>query len=152
MSTVALVLVGLAAALALVSLGGGFYEILTIDRVWPGRPELVQPAQGGISVKRFWIPAHTAFELMLIAALVAGWGQYAVRTLLLVALVSHAVMRIWSAVDFIPKRLAFERATPGTVDPAAARRWSRRSLLRLPLDLVTCGALGLAVMQAARLA
>jgi hypothetical protein len=74
------------------------------------------------------------------------------EALLLVALVSHAVMRIWSAVDFIPKRLAFERATPGTVDPAAARRWSRRSLLRLPLDLVTCGALGLAVIQAARLA
>ena len=40
-----------------------------------------------------------------------------------------------------PKALAFEKADPATVDEAAAVRWTRRSLLRLPLDLITCAAM-----------
>ena len=47
-------------------------------------------------------------------------------------------MRIWSFVDFIPKAAAFEKADPATIDRAAAERWTRRSLLRLPLDAITC--------------
>lgn len=68
------------------------------------------------------------------------------------ALGSHAAMRLWSALDFIPKALAFERADPATVALEAARRWSRRSLGRLPLDLLTCGAMLTALVAAARLA
>lgn len=151
MSTTALALVALAAAMALASLGGGLYEFLVVDPFWPQRPELIQPQRGGISRKRFWVPAHTAFEIALIAALVTAWSEPAVRTLLLVSLASHAVMRIWSAFDFIPKALAFERADPASIDAAAARRWSRRSVGRLPLDLVTCGALLAALVTAARL-
>ncbi|HYO45230.1 MAG TPA: hypothetical protein VEY33_00870 [Gemmatimonadota bacterium] len=140
----------LAAALALISLGGGLYEFLVVDPFWPRRPDLIQPQRGGISRKRFWIPAHIAFELSLIAALVLAWGEPAVRSPLLVALASHTVMRVWSAFDFIPKSLAFERADPGEVVERDARRWSRRSLGRLPLDLVTCGALLVAPVAAAR--
>ena len=60
-------------------------------------------------------------------------------------------MRVWSVFDFIPKALAFEKAVPDAVTEDAARKWTRRSLLRLPLDLVTCGAMLSAVIQAARL-
>src|ERR671931_1050503 len=105
-----LLLISLAAALALMSLGGGLYEFLVVDPSWPRRPDLIQPQRGGISRKRFWIPAHTAFELSLIASLVAMWASPAVRRALLVALASHLVMRLWSAFDFIPRALAFERA------------------------------------------
>jgi hypothetical protein len=146
-----LALVTLAAALALASLGGGLYEFLVVDPFWPRRPDLIQPQRGGISRKRFWIPAHTTFELLLIAALIATWDQPAVRTPLLVALASHAAMRIWSACDFIPKALAFERADPATIAEDAARRWSRRSMGRLPLDLLTCGAMLTALVAAGRL-
>lgn len=146
-----LFLVALSTALALVSLGGGLYEYTAIDPVWPRQPELIQPARGGISRKRFWIPAHTVFELLLIASLAMAWSVPAVRVALLVALASHAVMRVWSAVDFIPRALAFERAEPDAISVDAARRWTRRSLLRLPLDLVTCGAMLVAFLQAARL-
>ena len=132
---------GLATALAFASLGGGLYEFLVVDPFWPKRPELIQPARGGISRKRFWIPMHTAFELALIASLVAAWPQPEARKWLLVALASHAVMRIWSAFDFIPKALAFERTEPSKITEAAARAWTRRSLGRLPLDLITCGAM-----------
>ena len=146
-----LIVVALAAALALASLGGGLYEYLVVDPFWPRRPDLVQPAHGGISRKRFWIPIHIGYELMLILALILAWSQPGVRWQLLVALASHAVMRTWSAFDFIPKALKFEQADPAAITEAQARSWTRRSLLRLPLDLVTCGATLIAFAAAARL-
>ena len=146
-----LLTVALATALALASVAGGLYEFMVVDPFWPKRPDLIQPSRGGISRKRFWITIHVAFEVLLIAALVWSWLQPAVRSWLLVALASHAIMRIWSGFDFIPKALAFERAEPGTVSEAAARAWTRRSRLRLPLDLVTCGAMLSALVAAARL-
>src|SRR5262245_66260335 len=103
MPTITLALLALATALSLISLGGGFYEFLVVDPFWPRRPDLIQPQRGGISRRRFWVPAHTMFELSLLASLLFAWGQPAVRTPLLVALISHVVMRIWSAFDFIPK-------------------------------------------------
>lgn len=133
-----LVLLALAAALALLSLGGGAYEVLVLDPVWPSHPELIQPERGGVSRRRFWIPAHAAFEVVLIAALWASWSVPEVRGWLLAALASHLGMRGWSFADFIPKALAFERSDPREVQLADARRWTRRSLGRLPLDLGTC--------------
>jgi hypothetical protein len=141
-------MIALACALALVSLGGGLYEFFVVDPFWPRKPDLIQPDRGGISRRRFWIPAHIAFELFLIVSLVAAWPHTEVRTWLLVALASHAVMRIWSAFDFIPKALAFERAE--AISETAARAWTRRSLWRLPLDLVTCGAMLAAFAAAVR--
>lgn len=143
--------IGLASALACASLGGGLYEFIVVDPSWPRRPDLVQPDHGGISRKRFWIPAHFAFELALIIALVMAWSLADVRFWLLTAFASHATMRIWSAFYFIPKALAFERADPATVSEATARRWTHRSLLRLPLDLVTCTAMLAAFVAAVRL-
>src|SRR5919106_1683663 len=142
------ILIALACALALVSLGGGLYEFLVVDPFWPRKPELIQPVRGGISRRRFWIPAHIAFELLLILSLIAAWSQAEVRMWLLVALASHAAMRIWSAFDFIPKALAFERAE--AVSESAARAWTRRSRWRLPLDLLTCGAMLAAFAAALR--
>jgi hypothetical protein len=148
---VMLLVIAIAAALALASVGGGLYEFLVVDPFWPRRPDLIQPARGGISRKRFWIVIHVAFEVVLIASLVGAWSQPMVRSGLLVALASHAIMRIWSGFDFIPKALAFERAEPGSVSEAAARAWTKRSRLRLPLDLITCGAMLWALVAAARL-
>jgi hypothetical protein len=142
------IVITLACALALVSLGGGLYEFLVVDPFWPRRPELIQPDRGGISRRRFWIPAHIAFELLLILSLVGAWSHADIRTWLLVALASHAAMRIWSAFDFIPKALAFERAE--AISESAARAWTRRSLWRLPLDLLTCGAMLAALAAVAR--
>ena len=139
------------ASLALVGLGGGLYEFSVVDPSWPSRPDLIQPARGGISRKRFWIAAHSAFEVMLAVALVVAWSVPSVRFWLLIALASHIIMRVWSALDFIPKALAFEKAEPGMIDESAARHWTLRSRMRLPLDLVTCGAMLTAVIAAARL-
>ena len=145
-----LLLVSLATALALASLGGGLYEFLVVDPFWPRRPELIQPQRGGISRRRFWIPVHTAFELALVAALATAWSTPQVRGPLLLALASHLAMRLWSVFDFIPKALAFERADPASVSRTAAERWSRRSLGRLPLDLIACSAMLTAFAAAVR--
>jgi hypothetical protein len=148
MWTPALVLIAVATLAAAASLGGGFYEYLVVDPYWPKRPGIVQPTRGGISRRRFWIPAHTVFEVLLIAALVVSWDRTDVRVALLVALASHAVMRVWTLVEFVPKAVAFENADPADVDGAAAVRWTRRSLLRLPLDLIACAAMLTALVAA----
>ena len=140
-STVPLVLIAITTLAACATLGGGLYEFLVVDPAWPERPGIIQSRNGGISRARFWVPAHTVFEVLLIITLVVAWGAGDVRVALLVALVSHAVMRVWSLVDFVPKAVAFEKADPARVDKTAAIRWTRRSLLRLPLDVITCAAM-----------
>lgn len=132
------VLVALTTLLACVSLGGGLYEVVVLDPVWPGRPAIVQPQHGGVSRRRFWLPAHALFEVVLIVTLVVTWDQSQVRTALLVALAAHAAMRVWSLVDVIPRAVRFEKTDPATIDRAEAVRWTRRSLFRLPLDVITC--------------
>ena len=141
----------MASALACASLGGGAYEFSVVDPFWPRRPDIIQPARGGISRKRFWIPAHCAFEVALIVSLIVAWSLPDVRFWVVIALAAHAAMRIWSAFDFIPKALAFERSDPAMIDETAARSWVRRSLWRLPLDIMTCAAMLLAFATAARL-
>jgi len=139
MWTATFILIAAATLLACASLGGGLYETAVVDPAWPARPAIISPRQGGIDRKRFWLPAHTAFEVALIVAVILSWGEATVRTALLIALGAHAVMRVWSLLDFVPKALAFEKADD--VDEAAARKWTRRSRWRLPLDLVTCVAM-----------
>ena len=126
--------------MACVSLGGGLYEVLVVDPFWPRRPGIIQPVLGGISRRRFWVPAHAIFEVLLLLSLILTWDHFNVRAALLVALASHVVMRVWSLVDVVPKAVAFEKADPAKVDEAAAVAWTRRSLARLPLNLVTAAA------------
>ncbi|MGO4446662.1 hypothetical protein AB4Z42_25275 [Mycobacterium sp. 2YAF39] len=141
MWTPTLVLIAAAALVACALLGGGLYETVVVDPAWPKRPGIIQAHNGGISRRRFWIPAHTVFEVLLIVALIATWRDADVRLALLVALASHAVMRVWSLVDFVPKAVEFEKADPAAVDETAAVAWTRRSLVRIPLDLITCVAM-----------
>ena len=123
-----------ATCLALMLIGGGLYEFLVVDPFWPKRLDLIQPDRGGISRRRFWIPIHTLFELSVISALVAAWSTPAIRPWLWVALISHTIVRIWSAFDFIPKALAFEKAEPGPITERSARKWTHRSLFSRVLN------------------
>jgi hypothetical protein len=149
-SMFALIAIAMAAALALISLGSGLYEFSVVDPAWPRRFDIIQPERGGVSRRWFWIPAHVAFELALVVALMAAWSQPAVRWWLLAALASHATMRLWSAFDFIPKALAFERMAPTASAGEAARAWTRCSRGRLPLDLVTSGTMLAALVALAQ--
>ncbi|MFG1933796.1 hypothetical protein ACGFK1_24605 [Mycobacterium sp. NPDC048908] len=132
-----LVLIAITTLASCVALGGGLYEVLVVDPAWPKRPGIIQPRNGGVFRARFWLPAHTVFEVLLIIALVAAWHDADARMALLVALISHAVIRVWSLAYFVPKALAFEKADPATVDEVSAVLWTRRSMLRLPFDVIT---------------
>lgn len=61
-----MVFVAVAAALAFTSLDGGLYEFLVVAPFGARRPDPIQPQRVGISRTRFWIPAHTTFELLLL--------------------------------------------------------------------------------------
>lgn len=119
------------------ALGGGLYEATVLDPVWPGRPAIVQPRNGGVSRRRFWIPVQAALTAALIAAVVLCWSNPVARFAMLVGLASHVVARTWSALDAPP---GADRADPASVDRADATRWTRRSRLRLVFDAVTCAA------------
>lgn len=149
MSTPALVLLGVVVLLARASLGGAVYESLVLDPVWPGRPAIIQAQHGGVSRRRFWLPVHGVFEVALVAAVILTWGHPNVRTPILIAVASHAAVRVWSLIDLDPLVVAFQKADPAVVERAAAVRWTRRSLLRLPLDVVTCVAVLVALVAAA---
>lgn len=133
------VVTGTVTALALLSFGGGIYEMLVIDAAWPGRPDLIQPQHGGLLRRRFWIPMHVLFECTLLTALVLTWSHPAVRLPLLCGFAAHALMRVWSFAYFIPRALAFEADASAPASVEAARAWCRRSRMRLPLDAVTIG-------------
>lgn len=141
MSTPTLILLAATTLAACICLGAALYEVLVVDPYWPRRPGLIQSRNGGIARVRFWLPAPVVFEVLLILTLVVTWGDSAIGTALLVALVSHAAMRLWALFDLIPRAAEFERTDPADVDEAAAVRWTRRNLLRVPLLLVTSGAM-----------
>lgn len=141
MSTPTLILLAATTLAACICLGAALYEVLVVDPYWPRRPGLIQSRNGGIARVRFWLPAPVVFEVLLILTLILTWGDSAIGTALLVALVSHAAMRLWALFDLIPRAAEFERTDPADVDEAAAVRWTRRNLLRVPLLLVTSGAM-----------
>lgn len=141
MGTPTLVLLAATSLAACVALGGAVYEALVVDPYWPKRPGIIQSQNGGISRARFWLPAPVVFEVLLVVTLVVTWGDAGIGTALLVALLSHAAMRLWALLDLLPKAADFERGDPVDVDEAAAVRWTRRNMLRIPLLLVTACAM-----------
>jgi len=124
---------------AAVGIGGALYEHSVVDSAWPRNPILIQPAKHGLQRVRFWVPAHSALEIALLGAIALNWHLPVVRNLLLAAFACHAVMRVWSFVDLIPKVLAFERSDAAAIEPSAARAWVVRSMLRFPLAIATAG-------------
>jgi len=107
-----------------VGLGGGIYETLIVDRVWPDNLAIIQPQRGGLDRKRFWIPIHTLYEVALFASAWTSWSDTYARYWIVVALVAHFVSRAWSFAYFIPKALRFENLTElSDSDAQLARRW-----------------------------
>ena len=131
--------------LMVLAVGGGLYEHLVVDPIWPGNVTIIQPDHGGVNRKLFWMPIHAALTLTLPVALWAGWRNPAVRRWLLVALGSYLVMRVWTMLYFVPLALRFE--AEGIADAAEAHRWVLLSMFRMPLVLMSAAALWLAARR-----
>jgi hypothetical protein len=141
-----LVAFGLGAAM----LGGGVYETLLVDRVWPRNPAIIQPARGGLNRALFWGLAHPPYELALLASVWLTWSNPAVRSWTVLALVAHLGARAWSFAYFIPRALRFEKMGDLTeVQQRQAKRWIGLSRVRPLIEAVAIVALGVAVVTAA---
>ena len=127
-----------------IAVGGGLFESIVLAPLWSKSPpssfSIIQPGTG-VPLQRFWIPVHVAITLFILLALVLTWGEPAVRHLLLVALVSYIVMRVWSGLFFIPEMLAFQQipldAAPSAALSARVSRWTFWTWFREPLDIIS---------------
>src|SRR3984957_17029580 len=136
-----------ALTLGAVGLGGGLYETLLVDPVWPRNPAVIQPSRGGLDRKRFWGPAHVLFEIALFVAAWRAWGSAAARPWMVAAVAAHFTARVWSFAYFIPRALRFEKMGDLSEEQVRlARRWTRLSRCRPVLELVSILSLGAAVL------
>jgi hypothetical protein len=137
-----------ALVLGAIMLGGGIYETLLVDRVWPDNPAIIQPNRGGISRGLFWMPAHTLYELALFIALWMVWSVTDARWWTVAALAVHFAARAWSMAYFIPRALRFERLGDLTEEQKhEAQRWTRLSRCRPVLEAVSIMALCVVILH-----
>lgn len=148
MSSLAPTILCVALILKSAGLGGGLYETMLVDRVWPNNPRFIQPQRGGINRKLFWAPVHGLFEIALLTSIWIAWPDVNTRVWLLLALACHLSMRLWSFLYFIPAAIRFEKLNDfDSAQIARARCWIRLSLWRLPLDIASMMALCLAIFS-----
>jgi hypothetical protein len=84
------------------------------------------------------MPAH---KVVTNLSLVMTWSHMTVRRLLLVAMVSYIVMRVWSFLFFIPEMLAFQKvpldSAPSAELAARVAGWTFWTWFREPLDIIS---------------
>lgn len=142
-SQISLMITITAVALAI---GGGIYEGFVINPQWsqnlPQSLSLVQEGTG-IPLQKFWIPVHILITLSILLALALNWRNPVKRTLILIAIGSYIVMRVWSFAYFIPEMLSFQKiALTGVADNeliARVQKWTTLTWWREPLDFITFG-------------
>jgi hypothetical protein len=141
-----------ALTLGAVGLGGGLYETLLVDPVWPRNPAVIQPSRGGLDRKRFWVPVHALFEIALLASAWTAWGEASARLWMVLALSAHFAARVWSFTYFIPRALRFEKMGDDLSEDQVrlARRWTRLSRLRPVIEVVSILSLGAVVLVLSR--
>jgi len=131
-----------------IGLGGGIYETLIVDRVWPDNLAIIQPKRGGLDRKRFWIPIHTLYEVALLASAWTSWSSNYARYWIVVALIAHFVSRAWSFAYFIPQALRFENLSElKDSEVHLAQQWTHLSRWRPVLEAVSIISLGAAILH-----
>ncbi len=137
-----------AVVLGTIGFGGGIYETLLVDRVWPDNPMIIQPSRGGLNWRLFWGPIHVLYEVALLVSAWMVWSDGYARSWIIVALVAHFTTRAWSFAYFIPNALRFEKAGDLTEEQAhLARRWIRLSRCRPVLEAISIIALGAVILH-----
>jgi hypothetical protein len=131
-----------------IGLGGGIYETLLVDRVWPDNLAIIQPKRGGLDRKLFWAPIHTLYEVALLASVWTSWSNTYARSWIIVALVVHFASRGWSFAYFIPSALRFEKLNElNDSEIHLARQWTRLSRCRPVLEALSIVSLGAAILH-----
>lgn len=131
-----------------VGVGGGIYETLLVDRVWPGNPAVIQPGRGGINRGRFWMPVHLLYELALLVTAWNLWDVGGARWWIVGALGAHIAARAWSFAYFIPNALRFEKLGDLTAEQKQeAKRWAKWSRCRPVVEMASVISLSVVVLH-----
>jgi hypothetical protein len=126
------------------AVGGGIYESIVINPLWSAQPPasfaIIQKGTG-VPLQRFWIPVHILITIVLLASLITNWTYADRRKLIVIALISYLVMRVWSFAYFIPEMLRFQEVPLDQPRNTAlldrVSRWTRLTWFREPLDVIT---------------
>jgi hypothetical protein len=131
-----------------IGVGGGIYETLLVDRVWPSNPAVIQPNRGGINRGLFWMPVHSLYELALLVTAWILWDVASARWWLVGALAAHFAARAWSFTYFIPKALQFEKLGDLTdAQKRDAQRWTNLSRWRPMVELASVLSLSMVIVH-----
>jgi hypothetical protein len=129
-------------AMYLLMNGAQIFETALIVPAWTAAP----PASLGmfqgpyrLDFKAFWIAFHSIHELTFVAALVVCWRLTVVRRWLLVLLVLHVLVRVWTIAYFAPTIIAFQSVpVSSAVDPLLAQKaaqWRHLNIVRVLIFL-----------------
>jgi hypothetical protein len=133
-----------------ITLGGGIYETLLVDRVWIRNVSVIQPSRGGLDRKMFWGIFHPLFEVALLVSAWMNWSHISLRVWLIGALLGHFSVRVWSFAYFIPMAHRFEKLDTITPeDMRSAHQWVRLSRFRPILAALSLAALAFVLTQLA---
>lgn len=131
--------------------GAGLYEQAVLDLVWPSKPSIVRPAEGGANRKLFWVPANIIALVALILGLWAAWPVLYARHAMLAALGFFIAINVVTVAYFGPAVLRVEQVSAPPDDPSSLI-WVRRSRWRTPLSLGINVAIGIAIAAMANAA
>jgi len=127
-------------------MGASLYEESVLDLVWPRRPDIVRPIEGGANRKLFWIPADLIAIICLAAATLAAWPVTGTRNAVLVGVGLYAINVVVTVAYFVPELLKVERN--GTEpDAASSRIWVRRNRWRGVIFICITVALSIALAR-----
>jgi hypothetical protein len=146
------------AALYLLMNGAQIFETVLIVPTWTAAPPAsLSMFQGefGLDFKTFWIVFHSLHELTFVVALVYSWKLREVRPWIVVLLIIHMAVRIWTVAYFAPTIIAFQRMPySATIDPALvekAAQWRTLNIIRVTLFMAVNCALLPAIYRVARM-
>ncbi|KAB1065117.1 transposase [Salibacter halophilus] len=131
--------------------GAQFWETAIMIPAWTAAPpESLFFFKGpyGLDFKNFWIIVHSSHEVLILIALVFNWKFKKTRNLMLLLLVAHMGVRVWTLQYFAPTIIEFQNmelqsvVDPSLVDKAA--EWRNLNYLRVGLFfLINLGFAGL---------
>ncbi|QWT87381.1 transposase [Chryseobacterium sp. PCH239] len=97
--------------------GAQIFETLLFVPKWASSPpdtlKLLQD-ENGVSLKFFWIILHSLHEITFILAIAFCWKIDPVRNGLLILLIIHVAVRVWTLAFFAPNIIQFQNLASAT--------------------------------------
>ena len=94
----------------------------------------------GLDFKNFWIIVHSSHEVLLILALIFNWPFKKRRNLMLLLLVAHIGVRVWTLQYFAPTIIEFQAIEVEDMINSTladkASRWRNLNYLRVGLFFI----------------